>query len=287
MLKKGTISGVREYYLEHDKTIFLDALREFFDRPDLDSGNELETTQEEENLFTEWLFFDYKLKNGKTMLKEFYDSNPFDLSKKDLSIYKDLQENIYGMFKVEKVEVGEGLLLKDLLTGKKYYVHEFSGSLGMKNGVIMFGRVGKVEDHYELVGCDATTISVNFGESFLKEFRKFKDKLTPKIIRILYSKKGTQIHKSTKEEILQERKEIEKCIVELLKRTKSDFSLADVREAIYHEEDQSDMMHVVVMFDRGQPEELDEVLEVVTDAWNYFPHKALAGRCPMEMIKKT
>ena len=90
-----------------------------------------------------------------------------------------------------------------------------------------------------------------------------------------------------KPEILKEAKEIEEAIIELLEQTESDFSLEDVKKAIYHEEDQSDMMHVVAMFDRGRPEELGEVLELVTDAWNYFPHKALAGRCPIEMIKKT
>ena len=89
-----------------------------------------------------------------------------------------------------------------------------------------------------------------------------------------------------KPEILKEIKEIEEAIIELLEQTESDFSLADVKEAIYREEEQDDMMHVVAMFDRGQPEELGEVLELVTDAWNYFPHKALSGRCPMEMISK-
>ncbi|OGD57041.1 hypothetical protein A2V71_00305 [Candidatus Berkelbacteria bacterium RBG_13_40_8] len=89
--------------------------------------------------------------------------------------------------------------------------------------------------------------------------------------------------KPTKEEISKERKEIEKCIVGLLKRTKSDFSLEDVKDVIYNEKEQEDMMHIMAMLDRGRPDELPEVLELVTDAWNYFPHKTLGGKCPMEM----
>lgn len=286
MLKKGTISKVREYYLEQDETIFLDAMREFFDRPDLRSGNEMETTQGEENLFIEWLFFDYKLKNGKTMLKDFYESNPFGLSKNDLSIYKNLQENIYGLYKIKKVDVGRGLYLENLRTMKKYFVHEFSGSLEAKSGDSVFGRIGKVEDHYELVGCDATVISANFGENFLNDFRKFEDTLTPKTIRGICAKKADQSHRLTKEEFSQERKEIEECIVELLGRSESDFSLADVKDAIYNEEEQDDMMHVMAMFDRGRPDELSEVLDLVTDAWNYFPHKSLNGLSPMEITNK-
>ena len=87
----------------------------------------------------------------------------------------------------------------------------------------------------------------------------------------------------TKEEILLRRKEIEQELMEMLKETKSDFTLGDVREAIYNEEDNDDMMEVVAMFDRGgDASELSDVLELVSDAWNYFPHKVLNGLSPAE-----
>ena len=183
MLKKGTISKVREYYLEHykDEHIFLNALREFFDRPDLDRGGGLEATPEEENLFMEWLFFNYKLKNGKTMLEDFYKNNPFNLSNQDLSIYKDLQENTYGFYQVKKVDVGEGMILKNLQTEREYYVNEFQGTLNIEKESIITGRIGKVGDHHELVGSDSLILPIHFSKEFLKSFR-IKDQLTPKII---------------------------------------------------------------------------------------------------------
>lgn len=71
----------------------------------------------------------------------------------------------------------------------------------------------------------------------------------------------------------------------MLKETESDFTLDHVREAIYNEEDNDDMMKVVAMFDRGgDASELDNILELVTDAWNYFPHKVLGGISPAEKI---
>ena len=51
------------------------------------------------------------------------------------------------------------------------------------------------------------------------------------------------------ENILSRRKEIEDEILEMLKETESDFTLAHVRDAIYHEEDNDDMMKVVAVFD--------------------------------------
>lgn len=89
------------------------------------------------------------------------------------------------------------------------------------------------------------------------------------------------------QQILERQKEIEQELVEMLKETESDFTLDHIRDVIFHEDDNDDMMKVVAMFDRGgDASELSNVLELVTDAWNYFPHKVLGGISPAEMILK-
>lgn len=89
----------------------------------------------------------------------------------------------------------------------------------------------------------------------------------------------------SKQQILERRKEIEQELVEMLKETESDFTLDHIRDVIFHEEDNDDMMKVVAMFDRGgDASELSNVLELVTDAWNYFPHKVLGGLSPAEKL---
>jgi Ran GTPase-activating protein (RanGAP) involved in mRNA processing and transport len=89
----------------------------------------------------------------------------------------------------------------------------------------------------------------------------------------------------SKQQILKRRKEIEQELIEMLKETESDFTLNHVRDVIYNEEDNDDMMKVVAMFDRGgDASELSSVLELVTDAWNYFPHKVLGGISPAEKL---
>ena len=89
----------------------------------------------------------------------------------------------------------------------------------------------------------------------------------------------------SKQQILERQKEIERDLVAMLKETESDFSLQHVKDAIFHEEDNDDMMKVVAMFDRGgDASELSNVLELVTDAWNYFPHKVLGGVSPAEKL---
>lgn len=92
----------------------------------------------------------------------------------------------------------------------------------------------------------------------------------------------------TKQQILEKRKEIEQEVVEMLQETESDFSLEHVKDIIYNEEDNDDYQHIVAMFDRGGDSgELQNILDVVTDAWNYFPHKALNSLSPTEKLLES
>ena len=96
---------------------------------------------------------------------------------------------------------------------------------------------------------------------------------------------SSQIKAGSNQEILERRKEIEQELVDMLKEMRSDFTLDHVHDVIYNEEDNDDMMKVVAMFDRGgDASELSNVLELVSDAWNYFPHKGLGGISPAEKI---
>jgi len=99
----------------------------------------------------------------------------------------------------------------------------------------------------------------------------------------------------SKQQILERRKEIEQELVDMLKETdptslklrlgKEQFTLQDVKDAIYNEEDNDDMMKVIAMFDRGGDiSELSDILELTNDAWNYFPHKVLGGISPVEKL---
>jgi len=88
-----------------------------------------------------------------------------------------------------------------------------------------------------------------------------------------------------KSQILQRRREIEKELLDMLKETKSDFGLDDIKEIIYNEDGQDSLTDVIAMFDTGQgAAELQNVLELVNDAWNYFPHKVIGGLSPAEKL---
>jgi hypothetical protein len=89
----------------------------------------------------------------------------------------------------------------------------------------------------------------------------------------------------TKQQIIDERREIEEYTIALLKKVKSDFTFKDVTDAIYNETEQGDLTKMIAMFDTGEGDELSNILDILTDAWNYFPHKSLGGKSPEEMLQ--
>ena len=89
----------------------------------------------------------------------------------------------------------------------------------------------------------------------------------------------------TQKEFEKEKRQIEKDVIEILKETKSDFTLENVKDIIYHEEDNDDYQKIVAIFDQGEDiSELNNILELVSDTWNYFPHKILNGLSPQEKL---
>lgn len=89
----------------------------------------------------------------------------------------------------------------------------------------------------------------------------------------------------SQKEIKDRKKGIEEEIKRMLKECESDFDLDYIKKVVYEEEESDDMMKVVAAFDRGgDVSELENILELATDAWNYFPHKSLNGKSPSEVI---
>ena len=89
----------------------------------------------------------------------------------------------------------------------------------------------------------------------------------------------------SRQQILERRKEIEQELVNMLKKIRSPFSLEHIKDIIFHEEDNDDMQKVIAIFDRGgDTSELSNILELASDAWNYFPHKIIGGLSPAEKL---
>lgn len=163
------------------------ALREFFDRPDLDKGGSLETNEKSEGFFNEWFLYDFVLQGGCTVLEDFIATNPLNLKDAEMKIYQDLLDNTYGIFEVLEIDLGKNIKVIDLQNGKEWIVREFSATFGLEKGSVCFGRIGKVGDHYELIGADPLSLQ-KIDEATKKSFQQTKFKLTPKIVHEIWKR---------------------------------------------------------------------------------------------------
>lgn len=59
----------------------------------------------------------------------------------------------------------------------------------------------------------------------------------------------------------------------------------DIKQAVYEEDDSKCMMEIIAMFDKGQGiNEFNKIMEIVNEAWKYFPHKMIDGLSPAEKL---
>ena len=90
------------------------------------------------------------------------------------------------------------------------------------------------------------------------------------------------------DEIIEMRKEIEQKVCTILKQNGSKKTFEDVLDIIFYEEGSSDFGKMVALFgNKIDDKELNDIVKILTDAWNYFPHKSLHGLSPVEVISNT
>jgi hypothetical protein len=84
------------------------------------------------------------------------------------------------------------------------------------------------------------------------------------------------------------RRFIELRLAELLVQSKSTATPEHIKSIIYNEPTKRASEYIVdliAVFDSPQVTfDLDILLPVLQDAWNYFPHRSLGGKCPAELF---
>jgi hypothetical protein len=160
MLPKGTVRNMLEHYLGSPKLRgeVARAFREFFDENDPGMDGAPAPFDWAASLFNEWFLFDFVLRNGRTPLEDFIAKNPLSLPEEAIGLYRALYESHAGLFEVKSIALGESLALKELRTGTRFRVREFSATFTLRKGDLFFGRVGKVGDRWELVGSDLVAV---------------------------------------------------------------------------------------------------------------------------------
>jgi len=85
---------------------------------------------------------------------------------------------------------------------------------------------------------------------------------------------------------------VEKKIEELINQLnlQDEISLKELKEIILNEKDgNKEFNYLISMFVSRVPDinRANEIAQIVSDAWNTFPHKSLGGLSPQEVIKNA
>ncbi|MCX6809304.1 MAG: hypothetical protein NTZ65_00935 [Candidatus Berkelbacteria bacterium] len=292
-MQKGTVKKLIEYFFKNHSHEMIFAMRDFFGENNIGPGGNINIqNNQEEGLFMEWIVFDYRFQNGKGLLDNFISENPLDMSKSELRIYEDLQINKYGFFEIISVKKDEYLELESLQSGKIYKVQEKMGTYNAEPKTTLVCRVGKVADHWELIGSDPVGFPIHYTERAKKLMREDKGKYSPKDIRKLLIDKKNNPSKFEKnlrmkdEDFIKKQNQIRTSLEKQLIKSKSTASVDDILKIVYREKRHDDISKIVSLLGNNKNVIMQSLLDLASSAWNYFPHKSLGGKSPAEKAKE-
>lgn len=246
-----------------------------------------------EEFFLEWLIFDYKQSGGSSFLLEYILRNPDNLDGKTLNQFEQIAKTqFYSNFEIQKIKRGEWFSLEDLFTGKIYTVHDKKGSESVSGEGTIPGRIAQVDGKWYLVGANSVYFPITYTERAKRHMRKFNIKNfsprdTVELLRSQEKLPPEPVHIPTKKELKEKRKNLKEEYNKTPKKFGTTLSFSDLIRAIYQENRVNVLDFWKSLEKRGLPVELmKENVNLLTDIWNYFPHKCLNDLSPLEVFAK-
>ena len=298
-MKQGTITKVLKHYFTSKQyaSEIERALREFFDIQQTGPLKELVMSEQEDQLFQEWFLYDFKLQSGFTPLEYFYASNPYHLSSGDLAVYKDLQENDYGLFEVMDVAIDKGITVKNMQSKSVVMVVERKASHELKPGNIIVGRIGTVQDHKELIGATPLVWDIELLAGAREYFANTKDKLSPKEMRRFVSAMPPKDQNGYMESPFYEMEEwyvkhpaeLEKQLQDALVSCGIDAfaSVATIKQWLQNEQEITTPVAVSLLIglvrDDVKKVAIDKLIHLVNCMHNLTPQRDKDGKTPFEL----
>jgi hypothetical protein len=99
---------------------------------------------------------------------------------------------------------------------------------------------------------------------------------------------ATKLPRDAAAAISRHRARTEKRLARLLEEPDRDATLDQIKSAIFNEDGKRPFAEYVIyligLFGAEADNRTDDLIPVIQDAWNYFPHGRLHGSCPAEVI---
>ena len=294
---KTNISKVINYFFSSEKyeKEVEDAYCDFFG-----DDYEFDYKEDPKPFFTEWFIFDYKLKCGLTPLELFCEKNFCDLPAAEMLRFKSFLDNEYGIFEVLEINIGQNMLLKNIVHNNEYRVKEYMATFNLQIGSTFFSRISEFEGDYSMIGANSIVFLKEVMDAGLRDYLIFeygKEELSPRIVLNFLTRNKD---KSSKKDdtfdvakLILDEKVLEKKIVKLLKKLKLDkfVSIDSIRVwvAMAGESEYDPMQCFKILFSlcqgKGPMDVMEELLSLYSNLYSITPQKALNGKSPLEVKK--
>lgn len=267
------------------------AVKKFFDNNEIDPNGEY--FDEITALFNEWLIFDFELDSSRNWLTEYYLKNPYSLSSDHLhELEQIIRTQIYDLFEIVSLDRGVSINVYGIFSGRNYKVREKSLSSQAPNEGSFWNRVAEIDGKWIFVGSNPSILPMTYTPRMKKMLfnekgnKRFTSKIALGILMSRGSEKNpTDDFPKNPQELEKSRKKIEKRYSLLSNRYGFTPSFNEVVKFVFVENyNHNEADFYTDLIKMGIPEKpFFKHYNLFGDVWNYFPHKRLKGKSPVEL----
>lgn len=176
-----SFSAKERYKKDLEKAYHLFCRRPFKEPLILDKDGEINF-----GFFLDWFIHDFTLRNGMTVIEEFYQEKKGKLSEEEVSLMKCEMASYLSIYEVVSVTPEVGLRLKDLIINEEMDILEVKGSLMLVKWDVIFARVIKMGSVNKLSGM-ITVIPRGNKEEILSSIQRTWEKVKNETGRMEWS----------------------------------------------------------------------------------------------------
>jgi len=116
-------------------------------------GEKVEKLPDSEKIvFADWFTHDYKLKDGSTVIKNFYKHHQNLLTPKEIEILAQQKDAAISFYETTAINEGTSVTLRNLFSGEEYEVFDITSSRNLVRWDIFCGRIGQAGDRHYFMG---------------------------------------------------------------------------------------------------------------------------------------
>ena len=247
-------------------------------------------------LFNEWLIFDFKPAEGTSLAKQYYLTNPDNLSQDLMAeLEQILKTQFYDLLEIEAIKKDQWLKFYSFAKKKRFQVWDKAASGDVTAKGTLIARIGQAGGKWYLVGADPWRWPFSSTERYKRILAKAKDfKITMKdtlgfMLEYEASPAGQKRPAYTAKELKNIRKKLEKKYTHLSQKYGLTLPFDRVTEFIYQENYTHNFATAftdLIKLARVPEAAFPEVMNLFQELWNFFPHKILGGISPAEKAQE-